>query len=382
MSKGNGKNTDEKGLYSRGGIWWFAYTRAGKQFRISTGEKTLQNATRYKKRFLEELDTPAPTTIINNSSNNHLLYFVIQKFLEEKDRACRIGTVKSYEKRLKHITSFFKDDTIINDLKKIDIKNYEYYRKMNGGNEATILYELKLLKNIFNFAIENELLENNLFNNYRFTKIYKNYEPRERFLTPDECIKIIENSNEYIKRIIIFILEAGTRINETLNLYFSDIATDTSNPKKIINYVRIRKEISKNKRERFIPLTSEAMEQINKQKIDFPNSMFIFTTTKGGAYKIPPINQFKNILKKANIQDTKYLCFHALRHTFASQKLQGINYKGEPITPLRMEIISHILGHESLDFTKKVYAKFDKKILMREFLADEIDKDKNHILIK
>jgi integrase len=56
--------------------------------------------------------------------------------------------------------------------------------------------------------------------------------------------------------------------------------------------------------------------------------------------------------------------FHTLRHTFASHKLQGINYKGERIKPLRIEIIAEILGHRSIDLTKKVYAKYDKKALI------------------
>ena len=53
-----------------------------------------------------------------------------------------------------------------------------------------------------------------------------------------------------------------------------------------------------------------------------------------------------------------------IRHTFASQKLQGINYKGESIKPVRIEIISQILGHSSIDIRSKVYAKLDKSSLV------------------
>lgn len=60
--------------------------------------------------------------------------------------------------------------------------------------------------------------------------------------------------------------------------------------------------------------------------------------------------------------------FHIFRHTFASQKLQGINYRGEKIEPLRIEIISALLGHSDIAITSKVYAKFDNKNLFIELL--------------
>jgi integrase len=303
----------------------------------------------------------------NQTRRGYLLDFVIQKFLEEKDRTCRESTVKNYEIIFNNIIKFFEDATVINSITKQDIKNYENYRLMNGVKESFLLEELKLLKNIFNFAMENDFLENNLFDHYNFNKTYKKYEPRERFLTPEECRELINNCNKYLKRLVIFILETGVRISEPLSLYFSDIATD---PKSNIQYVRIRKEISKSKRERFIPLSKEAMEQINQQKIEFPNSMHIFTNSKGNCYKTTPKKAFETARRKANL--TK-VSFHTLRHTFASHKLQGINYKGEKIKPLRIEIISEVMGHRDIGTTKRIYAKFDKGTLLLEFINNGID---------
>jgi integrase len=359
---------DTRGMYKRNEIWWFHYSHNGKQYRQSSKTKNFQGAVEYKKKFIELLKTPININT-TNTGNNYSLDFIIQKFFEEKDRICRPHTIKLYEIHSKYILSFFKAGTLIKDIKKIDIKNYENYRLINGANESLVLIELLFLKNIFNFAVENELLDYNIFNNYNFNKIYKKYKPRERFLTPDECMTLINNCNQYLQRLVKFILETGTRINETLNLYFSDIATEQ---KSKIQYVRIRKEISKSKKERFIPLTKEAMEQVNKQKIDFPNSMFIFTDKYGKAYKTNPRNSFNRATKKSNLQ---HVGFHTLRHTFASQKLQGINYRGEKIKPVRIEIIAEVLGHTNINLTKKVYAIFDKENMMIEFLDN--DREKN-----
>lgn len=381
----------EKGLYKRGKIYWLFYTRGGKKNSVSTKTTSKSEAIKFKYEFLENLDKQdnidnnvnniinINTTnslnqdddsnkniIINNTAFQtqikHLLGFIIAKFLEEKERKLKEKTLKNYNFMLKHILSFFKEDTVIENITKIQIKDYEKYRLVNGCTEGYLIKELKLLKEIFNFAAENDLLNNyNLFDRYKFRKVYNDYGVRERFLTSDECIKIIENSNEYLKRLIIFLLETGLRIKEALNLQYTDIAYDKQNN---INFARIRKEVSKNKKERFVPLSLEAMEQLNKQHIEFHSSLYIFTDSNGNAYKTCPKRALKTALAKAQIEDTKNIGFHIFRHTFASQKLQGINYKGESIKPVRIEIISQILGHSSIDITSKVYAKLDKSSLV------------------
>ena len=381
----------EKGLYKRGKIYWLFYTRGGKKNSVSTKTTSKSEAIKFKYEFLENLDKQdnidnnvnniinINTTnslnqdddsnkniIINNTvfqtQTKHLLGFIIAKFLEEKERVLKQTTISGYKISIKNLLTFFKEDTIIEDITKIQIKDYEKYRLINCHSEGILIRELKLLKEIFNYAAENDLLNNhNLFDRYKFIKYYNTYEPRERFLTPNECIRIIENSNEYLKRLIIFLLETGLRIKEALNLLYTDIAYDKQNN---INFVRIRKEVSKNKKERFVPLSLEAMEQINKQHTEFHSSLYIFTDVKGNAYKTCPRKALKTALTKAQIKDIKNIGFHIFRHTFASQKLQGINYKGESIKPVRIEIISQILGHSSIDITSKVYAKLDKSSLV------------------
>lgn len=379
----------EKGLYKRGKIYWLFYTAGGKKNSVSTKTTSKTEAIKFKYEFFKNLDRQdnidddvisvnsinyliqdnnTDNIVYNNTPKTfqtrtkHLFGFIVAKFLEEKERKLKEKSLRNYKFMLKNILSFFIEKTIIEDITKIQIKDYEKYRLKNGCTEGYLIKELKLIKEIFNYAAENDLLNNyNLFDRYKFRKVYSDYSIRERFLTPNECIRIISNSNEYLRRLIIFLLETGLRINEALNLQYTDIAYDKQNN---INFARIRKEISKNKKERFIPLSTEAMKQINKQNIEFHNNLYIFTDSKGNAYKTYPKKALKTALSKAQIENTKNMGFHIFRHTFASQKLQGINYRGEVTKPVRIEIISQILGHSSIDITSKVYAKLDKSSLM------------------
>ncbi|HSQ97779.1 MAG TPA: tyrosine-type recombinase/integrase, partial [Rickettsiales bacterium] len=75
--------------------------------------------------------------------------------------------------------------------------------------------------------------------------------------TPEEARSLIKNSNELLAMLLIFLFNTGLRINEALNLLYTDIATDLQSK---IHYITIRKEISKNKKDRIVPLSKEAME--------------------------------------------------------------------------------------------------------------------------
>ena len=210
-----------------------------------------------------------------------------------------------------------------------------------------------------NFAISYEYLDKNPVSNFLLRKKLKSYQPRVRFLTIEEIKTILDNSNKYLKRLLIFLLETGLRIKEALNLTYDDVCVDN---KTKITYIVINKEISKSKKDRFVPLTFDAREQVSQQKIEFPNSYWIFTDEKGQGYKTYPKTALHSACRKAKING---IGFHIFRHTFASLKLQGLNYKGEPIQPLRVEMISKLLGHSSTNITEQVYAKFSKEDILK-----------------
>lgn len=356
------KDRKEKGFYKRGNIWWFTYTKQGKQYHQSSKNSDLSKAIKFKEEFLKNLDKGDLTCSNSQIEDNEtsLFDFVVLKFLDEKERTCREGSIKFYKLLLTKLLPKFSGK-YINKITKQDIRDYEEYRLMNGCTEGFLIKELKLLKNIFNFASELDIIDYNLFNSYKITKKLKDYEPKERFLTPQETRELIENCNEHLRRLVIFALETGMRIKEITNLCFVDIATE---PQSKIQFARVRKDISKNKKERFIPLSILAMEQVNKQKLEFPNSSFIFTDSKGNYYKTTPKTAMNTAFRKAGLKEKGDL-FHILRHTFASLKLQGLTIYGERVQPKPIELISQILGHSSIDLTLKVYAKFSKESLIK-----------------
>ncbi len=214
-----------------------------------------------------------------------------------------------------------------------------------------------------------EIINNNPFANYNFKRKFKTYQIREKFFTPEECQKLIQAirllKNDELERLVIFILETGLRIKESLNIQFTDVGFQNN-----ILMFHIRKEIAKSKMDRFISLSKLAQEQVIKQKRDFPDSAFIFTTKDGYPYKTEPKTALNNALKKAGLKKL-YVSFHTLRHTAGSLWLQDVNINGTPRQPVRIEVVSEILGHRDISFTKNVYAKFDNSSIAIGFLPNE-----------
>lgn len=352
-------------IYKRGKTYYFDLTVNGRRYRKSTGKYTLREAIEVRDNYLKSLKDNN-TTIINNKIQlqyTSIFNDVVVKFLENKQRTLRNKTYELYKLLLKNLYCYFNNKDL-NNVKKIDLYDYINYRKINNISDGFIRKELVLLQNVFNFALENELVNNNPFVSFKFKKELKDYSVRERTLTIEEIDKVLNNSSKELKRLIIVLLETCMRIKEALNIQFTDIATD---PKTNIQYLRIRKEISKSKRERYIPLTKNALEQILNNKIDKPNSIYVFTTPSGDIYKTSPKRTLYTAIKKANLSP---FGFHIFRHTGASLLLQGLNYKGEKIKPKRIEVISELLGHSDINLTKKIYAKFTKESFFVELLED------------
>lgn len=272
-------------------------------------------------------------------------------FLQDKERSCKPKTHNLYSYLVDTIIPFFSGKDM-NSIKRIDIKQFEDLEKLNGISDGLLCKKLGILQAIFNYGLELEIINNNPFANYNFKRKFKTYQIREKFFTPEEYQKLIQAirllKNDELERLVIFILETGLRIKESLNIQFTDVGFQNNIP-----MLQIRKEIAKSKRDRFIPLSKLAQEQVIKQKRDFPDSAFIFTTKDCYPYKTEPKTALNNALKKAGLKKL-YVSFHTLRHTAGSLWLQGVNINGTPRQPVRIEVVSEILGHRDISFTKNV----------------------------
>lgn len=140
-----------------------------------------------------------------------------------------------------------------------------------------------------------------------------------------------------------FMLEAGLRVGELVQLRLSDICVDG----RPVNALVVRASIAKNKVEREIPCTNRLKQIIDMLMTQVlitvsaqPDS-YIFTTH----WNSSPLTtrQVRNIIYAASAQ-TIGRCIHphVLRHTFATRLMRVTNIR----------VVQKLLGHKNIGSTQ------------------------------
>jgi len=153
-------------------------------------------------------------------------------------------------------------------------------------------------------------------------------------LSKDEEKRLLDNSPEWIKQIIIFSLNTGLRLGELTGLEWSRV--DISNKTILIDN-------SKNGEQRTIPLNKYALDVVTQRsRVRSLKCDYVFINRYGG--KINPNSlrdAFRKILRKVEIDDFR---LHDLRHSFATRLTQS---------DVDLYKISKLLGHKDIKMTQR-----------------------------
>ncbi len=186
------------------------------------------------------------------------------------------------------------------------------------------------MRNALNFAVrEWEWLERNPFER---VKIEKPHNQVERWLIPEEEQKLLDSSPAWLKELIIFAINTGTRRDEMLSLKWSEV--DFS--RRVLTLL-----VTKNKEKRTVPM-NEVVSELLKAKSKGSTSEYAFgseTGTKMDGRNL--LRAFYVARKKAGLEDVRW---HDLRHTFATRLVQaGID----------LYTVKELLGHKTLTMTMR-----------------------------
>lgn len=268
----------------------------------------------------------------------------------------------------------------IGNMKLADVKQAHCQRILNDMFDSglyaygTIELAQITMHAIFKGAIENGYLYRNPADGLKLKK--RNDDDERRVLTREEQRTFKEYAcNTLYANAYFLVLETGLRVGEIGGLQWEDI--DFEN--KYLNVKRtILQEAKKGgfyfgqpksiKSKRKIPLTNEAINILNDQKLlqnklkmkskNWNNEWdgLVFTTINGNpvgssTFRTMMIRIVKNINldRKCNTdtyEEFKHMSMHTLRHTFATRCIEnGMNPKALQI----------ILGHSSLNVTMDLY---------------------------
>ena len=220
---------------------------------------------------------------------------------------------------------------------------------------STISRRISTLRTFYNYLVDENIVENNVFHNVKNPKLekklpnYLNYNEIEELL---ESIDISTTEGLEKRLLIEMFYSTGCRVSEMINVKISDI--DFTN-----KTIRIMGKGSKERIVYFGDYASKYLDNyLNKVKCD----KYLFTNKKGEKLTINEVEQIvKDIMKHISIKT--HVTPHTLRHTFATHLLNN----GADIKTVQ-ELLGHanlsttgIYTHVSSDRLKDIYFKTFKR---------------------
>lgn len=250
-----------------------------------------------------------------------------------------VKKLKSYDRiklALKNFNMVF-GDIKVNNIKPIDIENYQEKRADDGRAPATIDMEVKIAQTAVTKAFDNDKIDGRALKAFRKVrrKLKKGSNARKRILTISEYLSLIENAPSHLKAMIIIGFNTGMRAGEIRELKWSYI----DRKKKIIS---LPPSVTKEKRSKVIPINHHVGHVLDNQPRGLKHDYVII-------YKGQPIKQkdgfkrsFRTTCKNAEIPCGRNalngITFHDIRRTAkTNMMLAGID------KALRDTILGHSL---------------------------------------
>lgn len=332
------------------------YTRNGKQYEESIGYKSEGFTAAQAYEILSELKRDIKTgkalslkekaeqceqeKIANEAANmtfSELFEEYYQPHIQNKDRKSTYDReVHLYKKWLKPILGGVK----LNLISRISLIRLLQPMEKKRLSNRTKNYAIALTRQVFNFAIRNELFAGDN-PAARFDELKKEDNRRMKFLSDEELNNLLEELKKHSYSVYLMALisaDSGLRAGEIFKLTWADVSLE----EKML-FLRD----TKNGKNRFAYMTDRVAEEFSKLKKGEGNE-FVFQSKTGG--KIDHVSRtFERAVKALGLNDgitdrRQKVVFHSLRHTFASRLVQK---------RVSLYEVKELLGHSDIAMTQR-----------------------------
>lgn len=244
------------------------------------------------------------------------------------------NTEISYKEDITNFLNYLEKKQL--NYKKIDgeiIRDYLKYLDEAKLKNSTIARRISALRTFYNYLLNKNIVDTNLFNSIRNPKLEKKL---PNYLSYEELAKILDNIDISTKiglrnRLLIEMFYAtGCRVSEMINIKVSDI-------NKSNNSIRI---MGKGKKMRIVYFGEYARDYLDRY-LPLIDTDYLFTQESGDKLSIHDVEYIISDLVK-NLALKTHVTPHTLRHTFATHLLNN----GADI-----KTVQELLGHSSLNTT-------------------------------
>nr|NQU94313.1 site-specific tyrosine recombinase XerD [Bacteroidota bacterium] len=221
---------------------------------------------------------------------------------------------------------------------------------LNASSQARILSGIKAF---YKYLLMEDILVHNpaeLIDSPKIARKLPDTLSKEEVEKMINCTDLSKPEGERNKAILETLYGCGLRVSELVNLQLSNIYFD-------LEFVKV---IGKGKKERWIPIGSKALYQIEIYKNHIRNTIaikkgqedYLFLSKRGN--KLSRVMIFLIIKKSAERAGiSKNISPHTLRHSFATHLVEG---------GADLRAVQDMLGHESIT-TTEIYTHLDRRYL-------------------
>lgn len=290
--------------------------------------------------------------ILNHLSEKEYLgkRYVEEYLRDQYRRNLRVNTLRNACRTIISFLEFLKERgrDHIEEIMREDLEAWIEHEQDRGMKARTVDMRLRLLKAFLRFLIEREILRAEVLSKKLSVKVP---DALPRAMDPDDVNRLLSVIDHVRDRAMITVLlRTGMRIGELLNTLVSEIHLKE---KKIEIY-----EAEKTRVGRVVYLSEDAIAALKVWLRNRNNDYaYLIYGRKGKPLTYQSArNRFKICLEKAGLSHKGY-SLHCLRHTFATELLNA---------GMRIECLQQLLGHSSLEMTRR-YARLTDRTREAEY---------------
>ena len=377
-----------------GGTIWYM-DEDGERKRKSFSGTTKQEITKKMAKYIQDFNEEITTSIEANKKLSVSMQNWLQVF---KFPAIERTTYDRYEATAKHQIYPIIGDKTVGNITSADIKKLLNHWMTEGYAYTTVKKIYIILGEYFKYLTVQELITKNPMNSAPMIKKSNFYASQEKEMLPaSETVTIFtseeigmlkaEASKAYAtgKKLyrqagaFILMLNTGLRVGEMLGVINGDIDLE----KRVLHLQRGVKMINKRDgaelvdgsielkvgklksatSKRDIPLNDTAVKMIDELRSEFyfGEDSPLVCDEKGG-FLSPEIfrRRFHRLLEGAGLRSRG---LHCLRHTFATNLVNGVEQPDGSIKTLTVKQVADLLGHSTTQVTEMYYVKRDPEML-------------------
>lgn len=272
-------------------------------------------------------------------------------------------TVISYLNDINGFNKFIDDNKLARDLTDVTrerlARNYISYLDQEGYTKSSITRKISALKNFYNYLLEKDLIDINIFTTLKMPKVPKHLP----HIINDEAINYLFESintdsalgvRNYL--ILDLLYSCGLRASEIINLEVGDVFI--GNQQILVH--------GKGSKDRYVPLHDKLIEQLKfylsytrvslLSKGSDTSEKSLLINYKGGPLTERGLRVILNkIIKDSG--ETYKVHPHMLRHAFATTLL---NHGAD------LRVVQELLGHEHLKSTQ-IYTHISSAVLKEKY---------------